>query len=137
MTANTEHTRPVVLLRFACISLLIGLVLAWCLVFTGGLAKMQFFVDIFVERKLLLSSHLDFLMMTMLLLGFYASGVSLPGHVCWPMAIGSITNPTCFLIAALGVWNTAILVFTVVSISLTTCGYGMASIKVFRSTLKR
>lgn len=135
MDSNQDHT--VILLRVACISLLIALVLAWCLVFTGELMKIRFFTELFVNRDALLSAHLDFLMMTMLLLGFHATKVPLPAHVCWPMGIGSITNPASFLLAAVGLFNTPVLVFIGISIILTTIGYGMAAIIVLRSTLRR
>lgn len=137
MSADDRHAGNVILLQVACISLLIALVLAWCLVFTIPF-KVQFFLDIFKNTDKLLSAHLDFLMMTMLLLGFYAAKVPLPGYVRWPMAIGSIGNPTAFLIESIlpGVQHPLIGLFIMTTITLTTFGYGMASIKVFRSTLK-
>lgn len=135
--SDDKHAGNVILLRTASISLLIGLVLAWCLVFTIPM-KIPFFLDIFKNTDKLLSSHLDFLMMTMLLLGFYASKITLPKYVLWSMAIGSIGNPTLFLIESLtdGAKIPIMMPFVMTSIILTTFGYGMAAIKVFRYSLK-
>ena len=136
MAEDDRHAGNVILLRVACVSLLIALVLAWCLVGTHAL-KLPAALDLFKAPDKLLSSHLDFLMMTMLLLGFYAAKVPLAIYVRIPMAIGSITNPTAFLIQAVGIENGPIVgIFVMTSITLTTFGYGMASVKVFRSTLK-
>jgi hypothetical protein len=136
MAEDDRHAGNVILLRVACVSLLIALVLAWCLVGTHAM-KLPAALELFKAPDKLLSAHLDFLMMTMLLLGFYAAKVPLAIYVRIPMAIGSITNPASFLIEAVGIENGPIVgVFVMTSITLTTFGYGMASIKVFRSTLK-
>jgi hypothetical protein len=133
-----KHAGNVILLRVACITLLIALVLAWCLVFTIPM-KIPFFLNIFKNTDKLLSAHLDFLMMTMLLLGFYASKISLPKYVLWPMAIGSICNPTAFILNSIFPKSDAPLIgiFIFTTITLTTIGYGMAAIKVFRHTLNK
>ncbi|MFT5350429.1 MAG: hypothetical protein ACI9MF_001246 [Gammaproteobacteria bacterium] len=117
--------------------MLIALVLAWCLVGTHAI-KLPMALELFKGPDKLLSSHLDFLMMTMLLLGFYAAKVPLPAWVRWPMAIGSIGNPSAFLIRAIlpEVKHPLIGIFIITTITLTTFGYAMASIKVFRSSLK-
>lgn len=135
--SDDKHAGNVIILRTASITLLIGLVLAWCLVFTIPM-KIPFFLDIFKDTDKLLSSHLDFLMMTMLLLGFYAAKITLPKYVLWPMAIGSIGNPSLFLIESLtdGAKIPIMMPFVMISIVLTTFGYGMAAIKVFRYSLK-
>lgn len=137
ITNDDKHFGNVILLRVGMISLLIALVLAWCLVFTKGM-KLPFALEIFKQPEKLLSSHLDFLMMTMLLLGFYCVRVPLPVMARWPMAIGSITNPTCFLIESLytGYPPAAYLPFVYVSITLTTIGYAIAAITLLRWTLK-
>lgn len=133
--SQDKHAGNVLLLQVASISLLIALVLAWCLTFTIPM-KIPFFLNIFVDTDKLLSAHLDFLMMTMLLLGFYASKIPLPKYVQWPMAIGSIGNPSLFLFGAIGLQSPVIMLIVLVSIVLTTFGYGMAAIKVLRYSLK-
>jgi hypothetical protein len=137
MSEEDRHSGNVILLRVACISLLIALVLAWCLVATHAV-KLPVALEFFKDPDKLLSAHLDFLMMTMLLLGFYAAKVPLPVFVRWPMAIGSIGNPSAFLIESIfpGSESPVIGLFIITTITLTTFGYGLAAIKVFRSTLK-
>lgn len=132
-----KHAGNVILLRVACLSLLIALILAWCLVFTKGM-KLPFFLNIFEDSDKLLSAHLDFLMMTMLLLGFYASKITLPKYAIWPMAIGSIGNPTAFILNSVFPHSNAPLIgiFIYTTITLTTIGFGIAAIKVFRYSLK-
>jgi len=100
--------------------------------------KLSFFLNIFQNTDKLLSAHLDFLMMTMLLLGFYASKITLPKYVIWPMAIGSIGNPTAFILNSVFPDSTSPLigVFIYTTITLTTIGFGLAAIKVFRYSLK-
>lgn len=125
----------IILLRTAAITLIIGLILAWCLVFTIPM-KIPYFLQIFKDTDALLSAHLDFLMMTMLLLGFYASKIPLPSYVVWPMALGSIGNPTLFLFGALELKFSLMPIIVLSSILLTTIGYGLASIKVLRYSFR-
>jgi hypothetical protein len=139
MTTDTPADNPnVTLLRTATVTLLIALVLAWCLVLGKGF-KIPAVVAIFTNNDKLLSAHLDFLMMTMLLFGFYATRVPLPAFVVWPMAIGSVTNPTVFLIQSMGPQSylSAFRLFVLTSISITTAGYAMGAIHLLRSTLRR
>lgn len=135
--SRVQHGGNVLLLRTACITLIIGLILAWCLTFTK-LVKIPFMVDLFQHPEKLLSAHLDFLMMTMLLFGFYASKITLPKYVQWSMAIGSITNPGLFILAAIvgNDLSAFIMLLVVVSFSLTTFGYGLGAIKLLRYSLK-
>lgn len=133
--SDDKHAGNVIILRTASITMLIALVLAWCLVLTLKM-KIPFAVETFKDTDALLSSHLDFLMMTMLLLGFYASKIPLPKYVLWPMAIGSIGNPTLFLLGALHLKFPMMFILAMTSSALTTFGYGMAAIKVFRYSLK-
>ena len=80
--SEDRHAGNVILLRVACITLLIALVLAWCLVGTHAI-ELPAALALFKDPDKLLSSHLDFLMMTMLLLGIYAAKVPLPAWVIW------------------------------------------------------
>ena len=70
MPQDDRHSGNVILLRVACITLLLALVEAWCLVGTHVM-QLPIALEVFKDPDKLLSSHLDFLMMTMLLLGFY------------------------------------------------------------------
>ncbi len=135
--STDKHAGNVTLLRTGCVTLIIALVLAWCLTFTK-LVKVPFMVELFAHPENLLSSHLDFLMMTMLLLGIYASKIPLPKFIQYPMAIGSLTNPGLFLVAAIlgNDLNPVLMLLVVISFGLTTFGYGMAAIKLLRFSLR-
>lgn len=132
-----KHAGNVLLLRTAGITLLLALVLAWMLTFTKAL-KIPFFIELIKNYDMLLSAHLDFLMMTMLLLGFYASKITLPKTVQWPMAIGSISNPGLFLIGSIfgQIHHPVMMTFILLSVSLTTFGYGLAAINIIRASLR-
>ena len=137
MSNDDRHAGNVLLLRAGMLTLLIALVLAWCLVFTKGM-KLPFAVELFHHSDKLLSAHLDFLMMTMLLFGFYCVRAPLPAIARWPMAIGSFTNPACFLIESVhvgapGAWYQF---FVFPSIVLTTIGYGIGAITLLRWSMR-
>lgn len=135
MSQDDRHAGNVILLQVACITLLIALVEAWCLVGTHAM-KIPAALEFFKFPDKLLSSHLDYLMMTMLLLGIYAAKVPFPAWVRWPMVIGSITNPLLFLLQSIPFFFPGMKLFVFASIILTTFGYGIAAIKLFRSSLK-
>lgn len=134
--SQDKHAGNVILLRTASITMLIALILAWLLVMSRF--KIPVVIETFESFDSLLSSHLDFLMMTMLLLGFYASKIPLPKYVLWAMAIGSIGNPLAFLLGSMYPPPSVpeIKLFGLASSVVTTVGYGMASIKFFRYSLK-
>lgn len=137
----------IVLLQSACLWILLALVLAWCLV---GLAyQIEPFPTVFPGKYTrVLQAHLDLLIMSALLLGFYGSRVALPPVSAWAMAIGAFTNSSLFLLMALfptmdptleqaahwtqGVYET----YQFLSLSLTTFGFATASIAVLRQTLR-
>jgi len=135
---DNDKAPNIILLRFAGITLLIALVLAWLLIFSLPL-KMEVVTNIFKDTDRLLSSHLDYLMMTMLLLGIYAARVPLPKIVCYATCIGSITNPLMFLLMSMYPTSLGLpfLLSAVTSSVITTFGYGMSAIILFRSTLAR
>ena len=146
---DARETRPnLVLLQAACLWILLALVLAWCLI---GLAyQVEPFSAVFPGKYTrVLQAHLDLLIMSALLLGFYGSRVHLPWPSAWAMAIGGFTNSSLFLLMALfptmdptieqgphwsqGVYET----YQFLSLTLTTFGFATASIWVFRGTLQR
>ena len=65
MAETDKHAGNVLLLRVGMLTLLIALVLAWCLVLTKGM-QLPFALEIFKQTDKLLSAHLDFLMMTII-----------------------------------------------------------------------
>ena len=137
MTSEDKHAGNVLLIRVAMLSLLIALVLAWCLVAVKAW-QLPFAVELFKQPNKLLSSHLDFLMMTMLLFGFYCVRTPLPAMARWPMAIGSITNPLCFLIES--VYEKyppeIYMPFAMTSVTITTVGYGIGAITLLRWSMR-
>lgn len=96
MNDNSKHAVNIVLLRGACLWILMALLLAWCLV--GLYNDIQFLKTILSgSSKRILQAHLDFLIMSALILGFYSVKVELPWHVKWAMVIGAFTNSSLFL----------------------------------------
>lgn len=141
MYQNTKHAGNIVLLRGAALWLLVALVLAWCLVFMK--LELSFIKMIFKDFDRLLQGHLDFLLMSALIFGFYAAKVPLPWHVRWSMVIGAFTNSSLFLMQSMfpvlnapadELFSMAFRVFLMTSISVTTYGFGMGAIIIFRST---
>ena len=106
MKQDPRHAGNVVLLRGACLWLLAALVLAWCLV---GLDFGVPFVKAIFPGKFMrvLQAHLDFLIMTALILGVYAAKIPLPRTVRWAMVIGAFTNSSLFRCRALFPFSTA------------------------------
>jgi len=91
---------------------------------------------------------LDFLIMTALILGYYAVKVALPWHVRWAMVIGAFTNSSLFLMYALfpvldplhdafnpevtgaGLFN----VYLYASLLMTSYGFGKGAVIILKST---
>lgn len=133
----------IILLRGACLWLLMALLLAWCMIGLGF--NIPPFKLIFAgEFKRLLQAHIDFLLMTALILGIYAAKVQLPWHVSWAMVIGAFTNSSLFLLMAIfPALDTpdlapplAFQVYLYASLLTTSYGFGKASVLVLRSTFK-
>lgn len=141
MYQNYNRAGNVVLLRAAALWLLVALVLAWCLVAVK--LELPLIPLIFKDFDRLLQGHLDFLLMSALLFGFYAANVPLPWQVRWAMAVGAFTNSSLFLLQSIfpalnpptnDAVSMAFRVFSMLSVSLTTYGFGWGAVIVFRST---
>lgn len=144
MKQDSKHAGNVVLLRAACLWLLVALVLAWCLV--GLNFGLPFMKEVFPGKfTRVLQGHIDFLLMTALILGFYAAKAPLPWHVRWAMAIGAFTNSSLFLLQAMfpaldsptppeGWLYAVFLVYVMTSLFVTSYGFGKAAVIVLRST---
>jgi len=144
MNHDAKHAGNIVLLRGGTLWLIVALILAWCLV-TMKLG-VPLINSIFQDFDRLLQAHIDFLLMTALILGIYAAKVPLQWHVRWPIVIGAFTNSSLFLLMSIfpilntpsqGLFPDAFRLFTMVSITITTYGFGMASIIIFRSTFEK
>jgi cell division protein FtsW (lipid II flippase) len=148
MVHNNNNNGNIVMLRGACLWILMALILAWSLV--GIYNDIGFLKEIFSgSPKRVLQAHIDFLLMSALILGFFATGVPLPWHARWAMVVGAFTNSSLFLIFAIfpstdplsetfapdSVGNSVFDVYLYTSLIVTTYGFGRAAIIIFRSTL--
>lgn len=138
------------MLRASGIYLIIALLLAWSMV--GLHMKLPFLMDLFPgDFQRLLSAHLDFLIMTALLLALASTRISFPGIVRWAMVIGAFTNSSVFLILAMfpaydhasgayalssggtGIYK----LYSGASFIITTIGFGGAAITLIRTGFLR
>ena len=150
MQSIPTHAGNVVLLRGATLWITAALVLAWCMV--GLFNHVPLLGDIFSGNfHRLLQAHIDFLLMSALILGFYAARVPLPWHVCWAMVVGAFTNSSLFLLMAVfpsldpasegphasgfvaGLNQT----YLFASLLMTSYGFGRGAMLVLRSTFDR
>src|SRR5690242_12953316 len=83
----------------ASAELLFSLFLAWLGAFALYL-KPPILNRIFARPFYLIKTHIDFLLMSLLMFAFYVVGVPLPGWVITCTILGSITNPALFLVLA-------------------------------------
>jgi len=140
---NESHAGNIVLIRGAALWLLMALLLAWCMVgLNFGISPVKaIFAGKFTR---LLQAHIDFLLMTALILGFYAARVRLPWHVRWAMVVGAFTNSSLFLLMALfpALDNPAapppqlFQMYLLASIITTSYGFGKGAVIVLRSTIR-
>lgn len=132
----------------ACLWILIALILAWSLIgiYTGiGPLKLIFSGN----PHRVLQAHIDFLLMSALILGFFATRIPLPWHTRWAMVIGAFTNSSTFLLFAIfpsidpaseAFVPTAIgsVIFNIgmyTSFVITTYGFGGSAVLIIRSIL--
>jgi hypothetical protein len=140
---DQKHAGNIVLIRGAALWLLIALLLAWCMVgLNFGVTPLK---EIFVGKfTRLLQAHIDFLLMTALILGIYAAKIPLPWHVRWAMVVGAFTNSSLFLLMAIfPVLDSPtspppelFKFYLFASILTTSYGFGKAAVLILRSTLK-
>ncbi len=138
-----------VLIRGASLWMLMALLLAWSLV--GIFNDIGFVKEIFSgDYKRLLQAHIDFLLMTALILGFHATKVELPWHVSWAMVIGAFTNSSLFMLFAIfplldpvsaqfvpnGAAHNIFNVYMYTSLIITSYGFGKGAVLVLKSSLK-
>lgn len=143
MQQDSKHAGNIVLIRGAALWLLMALVLAWCMVgLNFGVVPLKaIFAGKFAR---LLQAHIDFLIMSSLIFGFYAAKVSLPWHVRWAMVVGAFTNSSLFLLMAIFPALDSHTVpppqifqlYLLASIITTSYGFGKAAVIVLRSTFK-
>lgn len=131
------------LLKGAACWLLMALLLAWCMVgLNFGVAPLKLIFTGKFTR--LLQAHIDFLLMTALILGIAASRVVLPWHVRWAMVIGAFTNSSLFLLMSIfpSLDNPELpspmlfQVYLFASLITTSYGFGKASVLILKSSLR-
>ena len=143
MQKTDNHAGNIVLIRVAALWILMALLLAWCMVgLNFGVAPLK---AIFAGKFLrLLQAHIDFLLMSALILGYYAAKIPLPWHVRWAMVVGAFTNSSLFLLMAifpildnpkipppqLFQW------YLFASLITTSYGFGKGAVLIFKSTFK-
>lgn len=139
-SSDTEHR---MLLSGAALWLLMALLLAWCMVgLNFGVTPLK---TIFAGKfTRLLQAHIDFLLMTVLILGIAASRVRLPWTVRWAMVIGAFTNSSLFLLMSIfpSLDNPELpppmlfQVYLFASLITTSYGFGKASVLILKSSLR-
>lgn len=143
MQKSDSHAGNIVLIRGATLWMLMALLLAWCMVgLNFGVAPLK---ALFAGKFLrLLQAHIDFLLMSALILGYYAAKIPLPWHVSWAMVVGAFTNSSLFLLMAifpildnpkipppqLFQW------YLFASLITTSYGFGKGAVLIFKSTFK-
>jgi len=97
--ARSVQENNIILLRGAALWVLVALVLAWCLVALNMEAPLM--SAIFPGKfSRVLQAHIDFLLMSALLLGFYGTRVPFAWPVRWAMVVGAFTNSSLFILQA-------------------------------------
>ncbi|SNR89268.1 hypothetical protein SAMN05192560_1621 [Methylobacillus rhizosphaerae] len=144
LTANSTN---IVMLRGACLWMIMALILAWCMVgLNFGVPGLP---DIFQGKQTrVLQAHIDFLLMSALILGYYAARVPFPWHVRWAMVVGAFTNSSLFLLMGIfPVLDTAeppqqlgqhlFQYYLFASLITTSYGFGKGAVLILKSTLGR
>ena len=86
----------------------------------------------------MIRAHIDFALMALFCLGFYATKVPLPVLACWLVVIGGITNPCVFIVAAFdpNFWEKPLWrVYSLVSFIVTTIGFVWIGISLLKFAL--
>lgn len=146
MTRRVPEAHNVLLLRGAALWLLVAILLAFCLV--GLNFGVPFLKAIFAgKQSRLVQSHIDFLLMTALILGFYGARVPLHWTIRWAMVVGAFTNSSLFLLQAIfpeldqptpaeGLIPSLFRIYLMISLPTATYGFGGAAVSVLLSTFR-
>ncbi|MCB5186506.1 hypothetical protein LG200_00620 [Methylobacillus caricis] len=147
MQQQDDKALNLVMIRGACLWIIMALILAWCMVgLNFGVPGLP---DVFPGKQTrVLQAHIDFLLMSALILGFYAARVPLPWHVRWAMVVGAFTNSSLFLLMGMfPVLDTAeppqslaqhvFQIYLFASLITTSYGFGKGAVLILKSTLMR
>ncbi|MBS3952033.1 hypothetical protein GO003_023045 [Methylicorpusculum oleiharenae] len=115
-----------ILLIGAVIMIFAVLASAWLMTFAKWF-PIQGIDGVFLkDYKTLIRAHVDFVLMSLFCLAFYAIKIPLPALACWCVVIGGMTNPGVFVIAAFDTnfWDKPVWkVYTALSFAITTIGF--------------
>ena len=114
------------------------LISAWLMTFARWFPIQGIDGAFLTDYKTLIRAHIDFALMALFCLAFYAVKVPLSVTACWLVVIGGISNPCVFVIAAFDpnfwekpVWK----VYTAISFVVTTLGFGWVGINLLSYAL--
>lgn len=114
-----------ILLCGAVVMIVISLMIAWMVTFAKYFV-MPGFSNLAGSADVLLKGHIDYVLMSLFCLAFYAVKIPLPDTLCWIIVVGGITNPGIFLIIAFksDCWKYWMMrVYTATTFLLTTIGF--------------
>jgi hypothetical protein len=115
-----------ILLIGAALMVFAVLASAWLMTFARWFPVKGIDGEFLTDYKTLIRAHIDFALMALFCLGFYAVKVPLSVTACWLVVIGGITNPSIFVIAAFdpAFWDKTIWkVYSALSFAATTIGF--------------
>lgn len=146
MTRRTPEATNILLLRGAALWLLVALLLALCL--AGLNFGIPFLKTLFAgKQSRLVQSHIDYLLMSALIFGFYAARIHLHWSIRWAMVVGAFTNSSLFLLQAIfpvldspvpvdGVLPSLFRIYLMISLPTATYGFAGAAISVLWWTFR-
>ncbi len=115
-----------ILLVGAVIMMTAALAAAWLMTFARWFPVEGIDGAFLKDYNTMVRAHIDYVLMALFCLGFYAISVPIAIGACWLVVIGGIANPTIFVIAAFDpefwekkVWK----VYTALSFAIATIGF--------------
>ncbi len=111
---------------------------AWLMTFARWFPIKGIDEKFLVDYATMIRAHVDYALMALFNIGFYASGVELPTLACWCVAIGGFTNPSIFVVAAFDpdFWNKQLWkIFSAISFGITTIGFVWVGITFLKHAL--
>lgn len=120
-----------ILLIGAVIMFFAVLVSAWLMTFARWFPIKGIDGEFLTDYKTMIRAHVDFALMALFCLAFYAVKVPLPVAACWLVVIGGIANPCVFVVAAFdpNFWEKkGWRVYSAISFVITTIGFGWVGV---------
>jgi hypothetical protein len=115
-----------ILLKGAVVMVIAALASAWLMTFARWFPIKGIDGAFLKDYKTLIRAHVDYILMALLCLAFYAIKVPLSVTACWLVVIGGIANPSIFVIAAFdpNFWDKpASRIYTAASFVISTIGF--------------